>query len=612
MSDKAKAVWYMRLWDAFVPNVGKALARFPMAVLMAALGTGYYLFELENYFGHDKNLEWRPFVGFALAFFWSVMVGLYFEAKGENLGRRWGVLVAGFIAIALLVVYARTIELFPPLILAAAVLATGVAAHLRMDASNDGLWVFNHQLWLGAALAFVGASLFAAGVSAIIETLRYLFDLGLPRSLHAKIWIIAMGLIGPLNWLTLVPREFDQPLSSTSEEFTARAISILVNYILVPLLLIYTIILYVYAGKILLDGVLPKGRLGWMVLGYGAIGTSAVLMAYPDRERGGPLVRFFWRYWFGLTSVPIFLLLLAGYVRIADYGVTEERYLVMLAGGWLALLLVVYGLPDRARDLRIAIYALALVLLVASAGPWGAVGWSVRSQKAQLAGLLEEAGILSDGKIQPAKLEEFSGFDRRTGRVSSILWFLHRHERLRDIRPWFEGLENDPFVAANKWQLRTNLAKLLKSTGGSREGARRRFGYNLNKAGWVELAEGQRLLGPYRVYRAGRAKVTPLATKEPVALNFELKIAGLDVHDSQGRSAQFDLLDMANRLQRESTKQAQYNIDSMPKIIERSSGPLEVALMPANLHGTWTENGGLEIRTIEFWLVVGDAELIRQ
>ena len=76
---------------------------------------------------------------------------------------------------------------------------------------------------------------------------------------------------------------------------------------------------------------LPKGRLGPLVLGYGAVGTLSVLMAYPIRNHGGPLVKALWRHWFWLTLVPVGLLFMAAYQRIAQYGWTEERYLVVAA-----------------------------------------------------------------------------------------------------------------------------------------------------------------------------------------------------------------------------------------------------------------------------------------
>ena len=70
-----------------------------------------------------------------------------------------------------------------------------------------------------------------------------------------------------------------------------------------------------------------------MVVGYLLVGAGTLLVGYPSRETGGPLVRLFWRYWVELAALPVVLLFIAVGRRIADYGVTEQRYLMDADGG---------------------------------------------------------------------------------------------------------------------------------------------------------------------------------------------------------------------------------------------------------------------------------------
>ena len=125
-----------------------------------------------------------------------------------------------------------------------------------------------------------------------------------------------------------------------------RAAAALVKFVLVPLLLVYTAILYAYAVKIAFAWELPKGTLGGMVVGYLLVGAATLMVGYPSRETSGPLVRFFWRCWVALTALPVVLLFIAVGRRLADYGVTEQRYLMVLIGVWalvLAILRLVRG-----------------------------------------------------------------------------------------------------------------------------------------------------------------------------------------------------------------------------------------------------------------------------
>ncbi len=84
-----------------------------------------------------------------------------------------------------------------------------------------------------------------------------------------------------------MPRDFDEnAVEGNRGELVVRAVTAAVAYLLVPLLLIYTAILYAYGAKIAIDGVLPKGQIAMMVLGYGGIGFAAMYLLYPARNVG--------------------------------------------------------------------------------------------------------------------------------------------------------------------------------------------------------------------------------------------------------------------------------------------------------------------------------------
>ena len=209
---------------------------------------------------------------------------------------------------------------------------------------------------------------------------------------------------------------------------------------LVPLLLVYTAILYAYALKIGLAGTLPKGTLGSMVVGYLLTGAATLLLAYPIRESGGLLVRLFWRYWVWLALMPVLLLFLAAYTCIAAYGLTEPRYIVVLIGNW-ALLLAILRIwrPDR-FDLRLIPGTLAALLLAASFGPWGAIGASVISQKAELAAILRAKGLLADGKIRQTCRKRRRLTAREPPPAAPAASNNINPDALGDS-PWFEGVK---------------------------------------------------------------------------------------------------------------------------------------------------------------------------
>src|SRR5689334_5995746 len=378
MADVTRKSW----WRSRLPDVSAAVSRFPLAVTIAVLFT-YKL-------THDNigEVEGRPLGALADSFLWVVAVDFYVDSQKRSFPARVGLWVVGILLIAVIIRFDWDIWFSPPLLLGGLLLLVGLAGHLGRSESNETFWLFNHRLWLGALLAVVAAGLFGAGLSIIHETLNLLFSLDLPSKWHEYIWTVSLGLIAPVSFLAFAPRSVSDPITAREEsEFTMRAIAALVKFVLVPLLLVYTAILYAYAIKIVVAWELPRGTLGGLVVGYLLVGAATLLVGYPSRESGGPHVRLFWRFWVELAALPVVLLFIAVGRRIADYGVTEQRYLMVLIGVWALILAGIRILRGRDFDLRLVPGVLALLMFAASFGPGGVIGFSVMSQKEQLAEL---------------------------------------------------------------------------------------------------------------------------------------------------------------------------------------------------------------------------------
>ena len=438
MSESAPKSW----WESRFPQVTAAVQRFPLAVAIAAAFTLYALTLADM---SDVALRVLQFL--VASFLWVVAVDFFAESQGHALRARALLWSGGMLVLAFLFWFAWDIWLVPWLLLGGLLLLPTLAGHLGRGETNETFWLFNHRLVLAALLAGIGAGLLLVGLLAIVQTVEFLFAPGLPDEVFKYVWTISLGLIAPVSFLTVAPRSFADRITKKEEgEFTFRATAALVKFVLVPLLLVYTTILYAYAAKIALAWELPKGTLGSMVMAYLLIGAITLLLAYPSRDASGPLVRLFWRYWVWLAALPVLLLFIAVFRRIADYGVTEPRYLIALVGVWALILAGARILSGERFDLRIVPGALSLLMLAASFGPGGAVGFSVMSQKEELAEILTEKGVLVDGKIVPQTSADSNLYGDQAWRVRGIAWYLNMRRSLGVLAPWFEGLTDDPFA----------------------------------------------------------------------------------------------------------------------------------------------------------------------
>jgi hypothetical protein len=556
------------------------------------------------------DVELRIMAWLAGAFVWVLGVDLFIESQRRSVHTRLLLWLLGLAVLGILIWLDTAIWLSVALLLAGLTLLLTVAGHLGRGESNDNLWLFNHRLWLGALLAGVGAGLLAAGLVAIHETIKLLFGLTLSPLAPEYILTVCLGIVAPVSFLAFAPRSFTDPITALERsDFTMRAPAALVKFVLVPLLLIYTAILYAYAAKIALAWELRKGTLGSMVVGYLFVGAATLLLGYPTRETGGPLVSVFWRYWVWLAALPVALLFIAVWRRIDDYGLTEQRYLMALIGVW-ALILAAFRLVQGARfDLRLVPGVLAVLLLAASLGPGGAIGLSVLSQKAELASILSAKGLLVDGKIVPrGEGAAENPLGEQAARARAIEWYLNTHHSLRLLAPWFEGHPDNPFAPGKTPEETARellIALGLRPDLGSSSGAVHFTHYSDVPAVLIP-GKGAYIVGP--IVFQGAPTPAPIA---PESVDIEgLGTVKLELSDTQlraslndGTAVTFDMSEAVKEVYRRGWPKV---MDHRPIELKGASGGLDGTMVIDNLNGTYKEPD-FDISLLRFWLLIGRA-----
>ncbi len=600
----------VRLWLPQVTGVGH---RFPLALAACILLAGYLLLEF-HHGTRPGGLGVRIPLGLAATFGWGLAAALFAESRTLPSARGYVVGLSGAVVLAVLVFIGPSQDLNWGLLIAALALSIGLAAQSGHEPRNGAFWLFNHQLWIGYATSLVGAVLFGGGISAILGSLQYLFALKIPFWMHEKVWVVALTLVGPIYWMSLIPRDLDAAVTEGEQsEFTSRSIAVLVRYILVPMLLAYGAMLHVYAIKIGIEQSLPKGRLGSLTVSYGAALAATALASWPTRHTGGPLVALFWRTWPWLLLVPVLLLAVAIGVRIQTYGLTPQRYLIALAGVWLAVVGVATGVRGQKADLRLIPASLALLVALASFGPWGMAGWSVRNQVSGLVTHLEAAGLVRDGKVvDPAPPRPALASDR--GRIAGAIDYIDRAGRLDLIAPLFSGAPRNPFEAATPMPGRSDtklrdavrerlgVAGLAGSTGG-----RRHWGHYAREPGVFPIHNGGEIVGQFQAtQRAGKRRV--FTVKPSGGFTTELDGMNLSVSDADGRTVRFDLSSLTAPdgplTQLVSGAAGTYDRSRPPLAIRTNIDGAEHTLLIINVSATREHaDAPIVISSMSFWLV---------
>ena len=191
------------------------------------------------------------------------------------------------------------------------------------EKNNQGFTYRNFTNLFHLGLATMVWLLVFGLVAAILFTITTLFSVEFSDSFYEHFYT-SLGIFTlPLFFLVFQQRQ------AKSEMTLNRIFEILVNFVLAPALMIFTVLLYAYVVQIIFEGVLPKGMLANITLPYllGGLGVYA-LRSICAKARW----ETFFKFYPYLSIVPIVLLWLAIDRRISAYAWTEQRiYLVALA-----------------------------------------------------------------------------------------------------------------------------------------------------------------------------------------------------------------------------------------------------------------------------------------
>jgi hypothetical protein len=212
------------------------------------------------------------------------------------------------------------------------------------------------QMGVDFALAGLISALLMGAVMAIDASVHSLFDWrGWRECQPIAVFFIGFVVL-PLTFCYLQDRSYRRELRELP-----RIWQVILNFILSPAIIVYTLILYAYTLTIALRWELPKGGIALMVMAFvvaGIVGRMAQLLV------GRRYFDWFYRHFTYIAILPLVLFWVGTLHRVLEYGLTEMRVYLLLAGV-LATLFVAF-LPFRRLGryrLMLAISAAALVLL---------------------------------------------------------------------------------------------------------------------------------------------------------------------------------------------------------------------------------------------------------
>ena len=363
-------------------QIKNAVSAHPIEIfLISAFAIGIWFMELEPHQGNDHLAYW--------VFEPMLFIFVYLSRPYSWYRFSW---IVPLVALAIIGMTNDSAEFYltSPKFWGANFIALLVLLGFPFEKNNQGFTYRNFTNLFHLGLATAVWLLVFGLVAAILFTITTLFNVEFSYSFYSHFYTSLGIFTQPLFFLVFQQRQ------AKSEMTLNRIFEILVNFVLAPALMIFTVLLYAYVVQIIFEGVLPKGMLANITLPYllGGLGVYA-LRSICAKARW----ETFFKFYPYLAIVPIVLLWLAIDRRISAYAWTEQRiYLVALA----TAITIAYAIliVPKARQYRL-ISGVVMVAIFAMTWVVKPQEIAYQSQTARFEQLLKKLNLSdSSGKIR--------------------------------------------------------------------------------------------------------------------------------------------------------------------------------------------------------------------
>lgn len=423
-------------------GIVSAIANYPLVIFFAlALGTqSIGLVHAEESDLFDEALPWMLAQGMGISLFFA----LHTVSSYRKLSRA---VTGGILALGIGVLYLigyhfdYMMSMAREETMVLEVIGYALASHLlvaflpsfRKNTLN-GFWQYNKSLFLRAFTTILYTGVLFAGLSGAIAAIQELFDIEFTGKIFAYLWFVMAFPVSALIFCAGVPKAEDIDALESSDDLPS-GLRLFVQFVLLPLVVVYLCILYAYMGKIILSWTLPQGWVTILIMAFSVVGMLAMLLVHPFQQ----LTEHAWikvitkNYYRSLLPLLV-LQYVAIFTRISDYGFTSARWAVVAITVWLTFI-TVYKVFFKGKNIILIPSTLFIVAILFLIGPLSHKSISVWSQTAKINRLVKTLNLIdAKGKLKVYKANATT--DSLMGEIYSATRYLNRNHQCTGLEPY--------------------------------------------------------------------------------------------------------------------------------------------------------------------------------
>jgi hypothetical protein len=301
--------------------------------------------------------------------------------------------------------------------------------------NENQFWQYNKNLFINVVLTGIFTAVLVGGIMLAITAVDNLFDLDLDNKIYPRTFVM-LAIFGSCFIFLLFNEDGLKALEKDGNY--PDILKFFVQFVLIPLLIIYAIILYMYGAKILFKWDLPRGWVSYLILAYSLVGILALLLVFPLKEIAAKSwVKGFSKIFYFALLPLLVLLFVAIFTRILEYGFTENRYYVLLLAIWLTVVVLYFSFWKKAniKFIPVSLFAFGLFSLIFPY--FNTFSVAKNSQKIELQEILVKNNLLENGKINLNKRINNSDANE----ISEKFDFLKERNELNYLKKYFNESE---------------------------------------------------------------------------------------------------------------------------------------------------------------------------
>ncbi len=588
--------------------------RFPFVLLSSIIATVGVVW-LINQDGASDEMEARIFalcfVGF-LGISWLYAISVFLEQLKTGSVIKWGSLFAAALGLIGYYLYLDSIlfeakgEIWYQLVLF--YLGTHLFAAFApfvTSKNTDQFWEYNKGLFLRILISALYSLALFAGLSIALLALDVLLEINIEEEFYPSLFFVIGGIFNTWFFLSAVPKSDEIP---EKEIDYPTGLKVFVQYVLIPLVTAYIVILYAYMLKIIVEWELPNGWVANLVLTFSIAGILSLLLLYPIQNQEGKKWIQLYSKWYYRALIPLIVLLMFSiWVRISEYGVTINRFFVATLGVWLTTI-VIYFIFSKTKSIKVIPMSLIVFVIFSALGPFSAMNVSERSQLGRVLSMTDSEEFLNSKQ----QIEALDLDDEDLSQINSIVTYLvsiHGKESFEAILDQYrfamlDTLSEDNVVTESSFIVEELMGLTWRSTANvtSADGLQY-YNYSISNRGPIEISDYDYSLGTYTLNEYNdsvEVEIDDIIFN--VNLDLESQLLSVVIDDE---TAQIKVAEIVQDLHRNNDLYWFKNdFDSEEMTVEIESGDYKLLLEIESISGT--TGSEITLNSIKVGILVGE------